>query len=166
MRECIRAPAMGRQRAPSVLAAVALLLVSLPLPTAHAQDPSVVVREAWSRATPGGSKVGVGYLVIENRGSVPQRLAAAQSDVAGRTELHETIESAGVARMSPIADLTVSPGATATFAPGGRHVMFMDLKRPLRQGERIRATLTFEPAGQVPVEFEVRGMGAGAHHAH
>jgi copper(I)-binding protein len=147
---------------------VAVLLAALlSLTAASAQDTaSLVVRDAWSRATPGGSKVGVGYLVIENRGASPQRLAAAQSDVAGKTELHETVEAAGVARMAPIPELVVPPGGSVAFAPGGRHVMFMDLKRPLRQGERIRATLTFEPAGSVPVEFEVRGMGAGAAHAH
>jgi copper(I)-binding protein len=147
--------------------ALGCLAASLPV-GAQELGGGLVVVEPWSRATPAGSKVGVGYLVLQNRNSSPQRLVAARSDIAGKTELHETVESGGVARMSPIPVLVVPPGGSIEFAPGGRHVMFMDLKRPLRRGERFRATLVFEPGGAVQVEFEVRGMGsgAGAHHAH
>lgn len=168
MREGTRAPAMGRHLSVCFAAGLAAFLTLAVSPsTLFAQEAGgVSVREAWSRATPGGAKVGVGYVVIENRGSAPQRLTGARSDVSDKTELHESSESGGVARMTPIPELVVPPGGSVTFAPGGRHVMFMDLKRPLRQGERIGATLVFEPAGAIPVEFEVRGMGAGAHHAH
>jgi copper(I)-binding protein len=173
MREVIASVVHGGRTAVSIsggLLALALgcLAASLPASAQELAGGALVAGEPWSRATPAGSKVGVGYLVLQNRSSSPQRFVAARSDVAGKTELHETVESGGVARMSPLPILVVPAGGSIEFAPGGRHVMFMDLKRPLRQGERFVATLVFEPAGAVTVEFEVRGMGAGAgpHHAH
>jgi periplasmic copper chaperone A len=170
MCEAVASVPAGGQRAVAIstgrlLLALLALAVSTPL-RAQESGPAIVVREPWSRATPAGSKVGVGYVVIENRGPASQQLVAARSEIAGKTELHETVESAGIARMSPIGDLVVPPGGRAAFEPSGRHIMFMDLKRPLRQGERFQATLFFEPGGPVQAEFEVRSMGAAAPHAH
>jgi len=169
MREVICSAAAGGRRPRFFWGVLAAALLELSTGAVCAQDSgavAVVVRDAWSRATPGGSKVGVGYLVIENKSSSVQQFTGAQSEIAGKTELHGTVESGGISRMSPIPNLTIPPGGAAAFEPSGRHVMFPDLKRPLKQGDRFRATLTFEPAGRVPVEFEVRGIGAGAHHAH
>ncbi|TIV50894.1 MAG: copper chaperone PCu(A)C, partial [Mesorhizobium sp.] len=39
------------------------------------------------------------------------------------------------------------------------HLMFTGLKRQPKQGEKFPATLTFEKAGSVKVEFAVEGMG-------
>ncbi|HEX2555572.1 MAG TPA: copper chaperone PCu(A)C [Microvirga sp.] len=130
----------------------------------QAQSGSIVVREAWSRATPGGAKVGAGYLVAENAGSAPDRLVGAEAEVAGRVEIHETVESGGVARMQPVDAVAAAPGGRITFRPGGHHLMLVDLKRPLKQGERFAGALLFDKAGRVPVTFEVRGLGAGAGH--
>ncbi|HVL73649.1 MAG TPA: copper chaperone PCu(A)C [Beijerinckiaceae bacterium] len=125
------------------------------------------VHEPWSRATPGGAKVAAGYLAVENRGSAPDRLLGGASEIAGRVEIHETVTEGGVSRMRPLDGLPVPPGGRVELRPGGLHLMFMDLKRPLKEGERFRATLRFERAGAVPVEFAVRGIGAGGHrHGH
>lgn len=148
----------------SVLAALAALgsLVSPASPLA--QTGPIVVREAWSRATPGGAKVGAGYLVAENTGATADRLVGAEAEVAGRVEIHETVESGGVSRMRPVDAVPAQPGARIELRPNGRHLMLVDLTRPLKQGERFRGALVFEKAGRVPVEFEVRGIGAGAGH--
>lgn len=64
-------------------------------------------------------------------------------------------------KMAPLPNgLEVAPGKTVTLAPSGHHLMFMDLKRPLKQGERVKGTLTFERAGAVPVEFAVESLAA------
>ena len=124
----------------------------------------IVVREAWSRATPGGAKVGAGYLVVENTGAAADRLVGAEAEVAGRVEIHQTSESGGVSRMQPVDAVAAAPGGRIEFRPGGHHLMLVELKRPLKQGERFAGTLLFEKAGRVPVSFEVRGLGAGAGH--
>jgi periplasmic copper chaperone A len=149
-------------------AALGLILLGAVTP-ASAQSPNTIaIKEAWSRATPGGAKVGAGYVTIENTGGTADRLLGAESEVAVRVEIHETSESGGVSRMTPVEALAVAPGARLEFKPGGYHLMLVDLKRPLKQGERFAGVLRFEAAGRVNVQFEVRAIGAGAgtHHAH
>jgi copper(I)-binding protein len=142
---------------------------SIPTASAQTSTGAVTVRSAWSRATPGGSTVGVGYLDIQNTGSTPDRLTRVSSEIATRAELHESVMDGSVAQMRPVEAIPVEANGAATLKPGGHHLMFMGLKRPLRDGDRFRATLHFERAGPIEAEFAVRGIGAaqgGPHHAH
>jgi copper(I)-binding protein len=38
--------------------------------------------------------------------------------------------------------------------------MFVGLKKPFAQGDHVKATLKFEKAGDVSVDFTVEGIGA------
>ena len=131
---------------------------------AHAQEVragDLVITQAWSRATPGGAKIGGGYLTIENKGSQPDRLIGGSADVADRVQLHEMAVSNGVMTMRPLEKgLVIAPGKTVKLAPGGYHLMLVDLKRPLKQGDKLPITLEFEKAGHVKLSFEVQGIGA------
>src|SRR5438046_5170835 len=62
----------------------------------------LLITQAWSRATPGGAKVGGGYLSIENKGSMPDRLIGASADIAGKVQLHEMAMNDGVMTMRPL----------------------------------------------------------------
>lgn len=140
------------------------LLSLLPLAPARADDVKagdLVITQPWSRATPNGAKVAGGYLTIENKGSAPDRLTGGAVDVAGRIEVHEMATNGGVMTMRPIdGGLTIPPGKTVTFAPGGYHLMFFDLKTQFKQGDKVPVTLEFEKAGKVAVSFDVQGVGA------
>ncbi len=164
-------------RSPKLLAAAiaaALLFTASPAPAQHAQTfqaGSLVIEAPWSRATPGGAKVGGGYMRIVNRGAEPDRLIGGTSVAAGGFELHETTNVDGVARMRPVeGGLVIPPGASVELKPGGLHAMLTDLKRPLKQGETVAGTLVFEKAGTVAVTYQVGGIGAqnagGGHHHH
>jgi copper(I)-binding protein len=123
----------------------------------------LVISQAWSRATPGGAKIGGAYLTIENKGSAPDRLIGGSADVAARVELHEMATSNGVMKMRPLdKGVAIEPGKTVKLAPGGYHLMLFDLKSPLKQGEQVPVTLEFEKAGKVKLSFDVQGMGAQA----
>ena len=123
----------------------------------------LVISQAWSRATPGGAKIGGGYLTIENKGSAPDRLTGGSSEVAGKVQLHEMAMNDGVMKMRPLdKGLTIEPGKTVKLAPGGHHLMLVDLKRPLKQGEQVPITLEFEKAGKVNLTLDVQGIGAQA----
>ena len=152
-------------------------LVLLGVAPALAQSPrtyragSLVIEEPWSRATPGGAKVGGGYMRIVNRGSEPDRLMGGTADVADRIEVHESSTVDGIARMRPVeGGLVIRPGETVELKPGGVHAMLVDLTRPLKEGEAIKGTLVFERAGTVAIEYRVGGIGAqsagGGHHHH
>ncbi len=121
----------------------------------------LVISQAWSRATPGGAKTGAGYLTIENKGSAPDRLVAVSGDIAGKIEVHEMAVTNGVMTMRPLDQgLTIEPGKTVALAPGGYHLMLMELKNPLKQGDKLPITLEFEKAGKVAVTLDVQAVGA------
>ena len=128
----------------------ALLLAA---PSARAEDVKagdLVITQAWTRATPGGAKTGGGFLTIENKGSAPDRLVGVSADAAGKVEVHEMAMDGGVMKMRPVeGGLTIDPGKTVKLAPGGLHLMMMDLKSPLKQGDKLPVTLQFEKAGKV-----------------
>jgi len=144
----------------TVLVSTALLLLT-PASAEEVKAGDLVISQAWSRATPGGARVGAGYLTIENKGSVPDRLVAISGDVAGKIEVHEMATTNGVMTMRPLdKGLTIDPGKTVTLAPGGYHLMLTGLKAPLKQGDKVPLTLEFEKAGKVAVTLDVQGVGA------
>lgn len=125
----------------------------------------IVVRDVWVPAPPGGAKVAAGYLVIENKGSQPERLLGGTFGLAGRVEVHEMTNIDGVMRMRPIEPgLDIPAGGRVVLESGGTHLMLMDLKEPLKAGDRFAGKLHFEKLGLLPVMLEVRSRGSGAHH--
>jgi periplasmic copper chaperone A len=122
---------------------------------------SLDISSPWSRATPKGSSVAAGYMKITNSGSAPDRLIGGSSDVASKFEVHEMKMESGVAKMRPIkGGLEIKPGETVELKPGSLHVMFGGLKKPLSAGDHFKATLVFEKAGTVNVDYDVRAMGS------
>jgi copper(I)-binding protein len=100
-------------------------------------------------------------LTIENKGSAMDRLVGVSADIAGKIEVHEMASHDGVMKMRPIEKgLTIDPGKTVKLAPGGYHLMMMDLKSPLKQGDKVPLTLEFEKAGKVQVTLDVQAVGA------
>jgi hypothetical protein len=123
----------------------------------------LLVEAPWARATPPGAKVGAGFLRIVNAGKTPDRLIGISSPAAKKVGLHETIMRGTISEMRPVTGgLAIPPGGTVTLAPGGYHLMFEGLKAPFRKGGHVEATLDFAKAGRIPVEFAVKGIGAGA----
>jgi copper(I)-binding protein len=135
---------------------------------------TIVVEAPWSRATPGGAKVGGGYMRITNTGSEPDRLVGGSTVVAERFEVHRSTIADGEARMEPVTGgLEIGPGQTVELKPGTMHAMFVDLRQGLKPGEAVKGTLVFEKASTVAIEYRVGGIGAqaapaaaGAHQHH
>jgi hypothetical protein len=142
--------------------AAALVLTAVQPVLAHDASP-VHVEQPWARATPPGAKVAGAFATIENHGSTPDRLVSATAEIAGRVEIHEMAVTDGVMTMRPLPDgLPVPADGSVELKPGSYHLMLMDLAGPLKDGEHIAGTLTFEKAGTVPVEFVVAPIGARA----
>jgi copper(I)-binding protein len=132
--------------------------------TASALDYKVGALEIdspWSRAAPKGAKVAVGYMTIKNTGSEPDRLVGGSTPVAGGFMVHEMTMDNGVMKMRPLASgLEIKPGETVELKPGSFHIMMTDLKQPVQRGKPFKATLKFEKAGDVDVDFAVEAAGA------
>ena len=144
--------------------ATALLAVlAAPAQAQEVKAGDLVITQPWSRATPGGAKIGGGFLTIENKGTAADRLVSATGDIAGRVEIHEMAMNNGVMTMRPLdKGLAIEPGKTVKLAPGGYHLMLMDLKNPLKQGDKVPLTLEFEKAGKVALSLDVQGVGTQA----
>ena len=139
-------------------------LIGLALSTAQARDyklGSIDIADPWSRVTPKGASVAAGYMKITNKGTTADRLISGSSDIAPTFEVHEMSMDNGVAKMRPIkGGLEIKAGETVELKPGSFHIMFVGLKKPLAAGEHISATLVFEKAGAINVEYDVLAMGA------
>lgn len=142
--------------------ALAGALVMAALQPVHAHDTGPIqVEKVWARATPPGAKVAGGFATIENHGATPDRLVSATAEISGKVEIHEMAVTDGVMTMRPLPDgLPVPAHGEVTLAPGSYHLMMMDLAGPLKAGEHIAGTLTFEKAGTIPVEFAVAPIGS------
>ena len=143
------------------------LAIGLSFASAHstfAHDLSVgpiTISQPWSRATPEGAKVAGGYLVIRNASDQPDRLIAATSDISGRTEIHEMAVTDGVMTMRPLPNGLIVPArGEVVLKPGSYHLMFEDLKNTLNEGGHFQARLTFEKAGSIDLNFDIRAIGA------
>ncbi|MBV8746083.1 MAG: copper chaperone PCu(A)C [Xanthobacteraceae bacterium] len=142
------------------------LALALGATVAHAQDAptykagALQITQPWSRATPKGAEVAGAYLKITNTGTTPDRLLGGSSPVAGRFEIHEMSMDKGVMKMRPVqGGLEIKPGESVELKPGAYHVMMLDLKQPLKKGDHVKATLNFEKAGSVDIEYNVVGVG-------
>src|SRR5689334_16547736 len=144
-------------------AGIMTALFAAPVQAQEVKAGDLVITQAWSRATPGGAKIAGGYLTIENKGSTPDRLIKGSADISGKVEVHEMAMNNGVMTMRELdKGLAIEPGKTVKLAPGGLHLMLMDLKGPLKQGDKVPLTLEFEKAGKVALSLDVQSVGAQA----
>ncbi len=133
-------------------------------PEAAVAAPSVAVSEAWAAATPNAAQVAAGYATLTNNGAAEDRLVSASSPRAARVEIHEMAMEGGMMNMRAVPDgVALAPGAPVSLAPGGLHIMFMDITAPFVDGETVPVTLTFTNAPPVTLDFPVRPRTAGAH---
>jgi copper(I)-binding protein len=137
----------------AALAAVLLLAAAAP---AAAREAGIQALHAWSRPATAGAN-GVGYLTLANHGKA-DALTGVETGMARKVELHVTSMAGGMVKMSTEDRVPVPAGGQVSFAPGGRHLMLVGLKRALHPGDRIPAVLHFASGAEVHVDFLV---GAG-----
>jgi hypothetical protein len=129
----------------------AALLVALP---AAAQ---VTVTEPWVRGTVAGQMATGAFMKLQSARNA--RLVEAASPVAGVVEIHEMTLENNVMRMRAVAGLDLPAGRTVELKPGGYHVMLMDLKQQMKDGDVVPVTLVVESGGKretVEVKAAVR----------
>lgn len=132
--------------------------MSFPLHAQASEGKGTTVSNAWVRATPGGAKVTAAFMEIKSEDG--DKLLSAKSDVAGRVEVHTHIMDGDVMKMRRVESLDVEKGGSRMLKPMGDHIMLMDLKSALKEGESVKLTLTFEKAGDVDVTAPVEAPGA------
>jgi len=124
---------------------------------ASAGESPFAIRVTDARSHPNlGVPVGVVYLTLENPSDRDDRLVRVEAPIAMMTELHETTEQDGMMRMKHHPEgFALKSGARVVLAPGGKHVMLMQLQQQLEEGNEIRLTLVFEHAGRLELQVPV-----------
>jgi periplasmic copper chaperone A len=147
-------------------AASALATTQLAVMSAKAADydvGSIHISQPWARATPKGAAAGAAYMTITNTGKTPDKVNCVSSDASATCQIHTMTMDNGVMQMRPVeGGLEIKPGETVTLKPGGFHMMLENLKHPLEQGNSVKATLKFDNAGTVDVEYPIAAIGAAA----
>ncbi len=128
------------------------------------------VENAKVRAVPPVSTTTAAFMVLHNQGDDDLAVVDAQSPAAEITELHNHIDVDGVMQMRQVPEIRVPAGGSVELAPGGLHLMLIDLVEPLREGEEVEITLVLDNDETltlaVPVKrIEVMG-GGHDHEAH
>jgi hypothetical protein len=143
---------------PIVLLAALILAAGASAAAAHAAP---IVTAAWSRPA-GQGTTGGGYFTLANPKGPADALVGVESPVAAMTMMHRSSTAGGVASMAMVEALDLPKGASVTFAPGGYHLMFTGLKRPLKLGDTFPATLRFRSGAKVTATFVVGLAPPGA----
>jgi len=139
----------------------ALLLASA---LAHEYElKALKIDHAFARATPAGAKAAGAFMTIQNTGTAADRLVSAASPIAGVVELHEMTMEGNVMKMRAVPSIEIPAGGKAELKPGGYHVMLMDLRGPLVEGQEAPLTLRFEKAGSVDVKIKIESKGSSGH---
>ena len=131
-----------------------------PAPDAHALPTArVAVTDAWVRWLPAGLPMG-GYFSLRNLGKQPLQLVGATSPSYRMVMLHESISRGGMERMVHVDQVSIAPGQSVRFAPGGYHLMLMHAASTVQPGTRVRIDLQFKGHAPYPVEFTVKPAAA------
>jgi periplasmic copper chaperone A len=112
--------------------------------SAPAAKAGVQIAGAWARATVPGQMASGAYMQLKS--DTPLKLVKAESPAAAMVEIHTVSMKDGVMSMSAVEAVDLPAGKTVELKPGGYHIMLMQLKGPIKEGDSVPLTLTFEDA--------------------
>lgn len=138
------------------LAVAAALLATSPVYAHEFTLGELVLEHPMIREAPPSAPVLAGYVKITNNGTEPDRLIAIESPAAKSVQLHISVVTDGIAKMTPMTEgLLIGAGDTVWLGENGTHAMFNGPDRRYVDGDEVPATLTFEKAGRIDVMFNV-----------
>ncbi len=152
----------------NVILATAFLAGISQIANAHAlKCGELNVAHPYSMPTLVGSKNGAAYfMAIKNNGKEADQLLGAKGNISSSVEIHEMQLDNNVMKMRAIPEVQLPAGYEVTFKHGqanGYHLMLIDLKKPLKQGDKFELTLNFKKAGDCRAEFWVEALKADTH---
>lgn len=118
----------------------------------------VVVHEPYVRLAPPNAQATGAFMVLKNTGSKDAKLVKADNPASRLTELHTHINDKGVMRMRQVPAIDLPAKGEAVLQPGGLHVMLIDMKAPLSDGQVVPITLTFDDGSSKQVDVKVQKM--------
>jgi len=142
-----------------IIAIILMLLVVGVSACGGSKGPDIKISNPWARPSPKMATSGAAYMIIENKGKEDDALIGAESDVSNNTEIHEmVVDENSVMHMKPVEGqrLTIPARGKVELKPGGYHIMLINLKHQLQEGEIVHLTLKFEKSGEMKVDAPVK----------
>ncbi|AXS79611.1 copper chaperone PCu(A)C [Dechloromonas sp. HYN0024] len=122
----------------------------------------ISVQDAYVRLAPPNAPATGAFMVIRNNGDKDAKVLRADNPASKITELHTHLNEGGVMKMRPVASIEVKAKGEAVLKPGGLHVMMIDLKAAMKEGDVVPITLSFDDGSSKQVDARVvRPMAAG-----
>jgi copper(I)-binding protein len=145
----------GTRRVSARATIVAALLLALSSLGMAAQGKRVAASEGWVKLPSAGQTQAMAFVAIENPTMYGIYVTSASSDAAGKVELRDGSQG-GDARLKPVEFISVPAYESLNMGPNGPHLMLLDLKRALKEGDRVSLALTTDNAGTLEVSAVVR----------
>jgi copper(I)-binding protein len=143
---------------------ISLLLASLMFSAGAlaASADHVTVHEPYVRLAPPNAPATGAFMVIKNNGDKDVKVLKADNPASKVTELHTHLNEGGVMKMRPVAAIDIKAKGEAVLQPGGLHVMLINMNAPLKEGDSVPITLTFDDGSSKKVDAKVvRPVAAG-----
>ena len=116
---------------------------------------NVSVQDPYVRLAPPNAPATGAFMVIRNTGDKDVKVVKADNPVSKATELHTHLNEGGVMKMRPVPAIEIRAKGEAVLRPGGLHVMMIDLKAPIKEGDSVPITLTFDDGSSKQVDAKV-----------
>ena len=131
--------------------------------TACGAEKGIEIHSAWMRPA-GQGENGAVYFIIHNHSSKADELIVVSSDIAAAAEMHESKMSGDVMQMKQVESIPLEAFAEIEFAPGGLHIMLVDLKQDIRLGDEIDVILHFKNSQDINIRVAVRETAESEDH--
>lgn len=149
------------------LLVLAVATICLPVWAHDYQAGEIHIEHPYARATVPGQPTGGAYMTLENKGKQADKLISVSvvPTAATRAEIHTMAMDGNVMKMREVSSIELAPAAKITMAPGsGYHIMLLELKQPLKVGDKLPLSLTFEKAGKIEIVADVESITSKSTH--
>lgn len=149
--------------------ALSLALVGVTTSAQEARIKDIRVTQPMATSTVSGQPAAGAYITIENLGKESDRLLKVSSPVAERVEIHVMKMENDIMRMREIGPVEIKAGQKIQMGashPDRLHLMLMQIRQPLKEGEKFPLTLEFEKAGRLDVTVSVSKDARSGGHKH
>ncbi|HTY98612.1 MAG TPA: copper chaperone PCu(A)C [Rhodocyclaceae bacterium] len=120
----------------------------------------IVVENPYVRLAPPGAPATGAFMVLKNNGTKDVKIVKAESTASKVAELHNHVNEGGVMKMRQVPAMDIKAKGETVLKPGSLHVMLIELKAPLKEGDKVGITLGFDDGSSKQVEAPVVKIGA------
>ena len=123
-------------------------------------------KNAWVRSMPPGAQVSAAYGMLMNHSDQTVTLSAVSTEISGTAEMHEVIADSDQRRMAELRSIDIAPRETLIFAPGGRHIMLLDISAPIVEGKNVKICAVSAAGTRACTEAAVRRQAPAENDTH